>query len=59
MNESFWIARGDLARITNQLSDEPLLEEDQADDADLWLGEWNQYLSNFYDHDESVYLATV
>lgn len=51
--------RGDLSRITNQLFDEDLFTEDEADEAGKWLVEWNRYLSDFYDQDDSVYLATV
>ena len=56
MNVSSQLDRGDLARITNQLLDEEF-SEDQADDTELWLGEWNSYLSDFYDQDESVFLV--
>ena len=51
---------GDLARITIQLSDDELFSkesfgEEQSEDANLWLGEWSEFLRRFYDQDESVF----
>ena len=51
--------RDELARFTNQLLDEDLTDVCTNAAPQQFLSDWNDYLSDFYDKDESVYLLTV
>lgn len=59
MNSSARFDRSDLSKISNQVFEEDLPFEDESDEAEKWLVEWNHYLSDFYDKDDSVYLESA
>jgi|SaaInlStandDraft_2_1057019.scaffolds.fasta_scaffold942705_1 hypothetical protein len=58
MLHSEQLDRDELAGLTNQLLDNEF-GTIRTEAAHVRLSDWNRYLSDFYDHDESVYLLNA